>query len=73
MLKFYHIGQNQLENYDKVYISEKVVEENNEPREVEFMIIDGVLMWRYRGDTEWKPIMPLDDVGCTLGSSEEQQ
>lgn len=58
----------QLENYDKVYISEKVPEENEEIKEVEFKIIDGVLMWRYRGESEWKEVLPLDDVGCTFGS-----
>lgn len=58
----------QLENYDKVYISEKVPEENEEIKEVEFKIIDGVLMWRYRGEEEWKKVLPLDEVGCTIGS-----
>lgn len=58
----------QLENYDKVYISEKVPEENEETKEVEFKIIDGVLVWRYRGEEEWKEVLPLDEVGCTIGS-----
>ena len=58
----------QLENYDKVYISEKEPEENEEIKEVEFKIIDGVLMWRYRGESEWKEVLPLDEVGCTFGS-----
>lgn len=58
----------QLENYEKIYISEKIPDENEEIKEVEFKIIDGVLMWRYRGEEEWKEVLPLDEVGCTIGS-----
>ena len=58
----------QLENYEKIYISEKTPDENEETKEVEFNIIDGVLVWRYRGESEWKEVLPLDEVGCTIGS-----
>lgn len=58
----------QLENYEKVYISEKIPDENEETKEVEFNVIDGVLVWRYRGELEWKKVLPLDEVGCTFGS-----
>lgn len=59
----------QLENYENIYVSEKIPEEeNNETKEVEFKIVDGVLKWRYRGETEWKPLLELDDVGCSMGS-----
>lgn len=58
----------QLENYEKIYISEKIPDENEENKEVEFNVIDGVLVWRYRGESEWKEVLPLDEVGCTFGS-----